>query len=407
VPLREVPWVDLGDAQCGLDSEPERKSNNEERTTMNENLDFLVNRSDWHQTRFVEGDEPGDLSAGQVRFRVDRFAFTANNITYAVSGDMLGYWKFFPAPDGWGRLPVMGYADVVASTHPQVAEGTRCFGFYPMSRYLTIEPGKVTPENITDGVAHRAEISPVYNQYAPIQNDALYSPDHEDQTMLMRGLFMTSFLCDDLLGDNDHYGAQSVIITSASSKTSIALGFMVSRAKRAKAIGLTSSRNLEFVKSLGCYDEVLTYDEVESLPSDKPVVMVDMAGNGELRSTIHHHFGNQLKYSCTVGATHWDAMAGGAGELPGPKPELFFAPGQIVKRTEEWGPAGLQERIGAAWVEFRDSTDVWLEVKRGYGREAVESVYNQTLDAKVLPSEGQVISMWDNMWDDADQAAGK
>lgn len=60
---------------------------------------------------------------------------------------------------------------------------------------------------------------------------------------------------------------------------------------------------------------------------------------------------------------------------PGPKPELFFAPGQIVKRTKEWGPAGLQERIGAAWTAFRDSIDAWLEVKRGYGREAVESVY--------------------------------
>ena len=370
---------------------------------MKEDLDFLVNRSNWHETRFVEGGVPGDLSPGQVRFRVDRFAFTANNITYAVSGDMLGYWKFFPAPEGWGRLPVMGYAEVIASTHPQVEEGTRCFGFYPMSRYLTIEPGSVTPENITDGVAHRAEISPVYNQYAPVQNDAMYSADHEDQTMLMRGLFMTSFLCDDLLGDNDHYGAESVIITSASSKTSIALGFMVSRGNRARAIGLTSSRNLEFVKSLGCYDEVLTYDEVKSLRADQPVVMVDMAGNGELRSTIHHHFADQLKYSCTVGATHWDAMAGGAGELPGPKPELFFAPGQIVKRTKEWGPAGLQERIGTAWTAFRDSTDAWLKVKRGYGRKNVESVYNLTLNAKTRPAEGNVISLWDN----PEQAAGQ
>jgi len=357
-------------------------------------LDFLVNRSDWHTTEFVEGPEPAPLSAGQVLFRVDRFAFTANNISYALSGDMIGYWRFFPTRDGWGRIPAMGYADVIASAHPDVPEGTRCFGFYPMSRYLTIEPGKVTAANITDGVAHRADIAAVYNQYSPVKNDAMYSADHEDQTMLLRGLFMTSFLCDDFLADHDHYGAESILITSASSKTSIALGFMVSRAGHAKAVGLTSQRNLEFVQGLGCYDEVLTYDDVKSLPKSQPVVMVDMAGNAELKSTLHHHFADQMKYSCSVGATHWQATGGG-GELPGAKPEFFFAPGQIAKRSEDWGPAGFQERIGAAWVAFRDSTDAWLTIERGYGRGAVEAVYRATLDAKVSPSEGQIISLWD------------
>jgi NADPH:quinone reductase-like Zn-dependent oxidoreductase len=365
-------------------------------------LDFLVNRSNWHETRFVEGPEPGDLAPGQVLFRVDRFAFTANNISYALSGDLIGYWRFFPAEAGWGRIPAMGFADVVASTHPEVAEGTRCFGFYPMSRYLTIEPSRVSPANITDGVAHRADIAAVYNQYSPVENDALYSADHEDQTMLLRGLFMTSFLCDDFLADNDHYGAESILITSASSKTSIALGFLVSRAGGARAVGLTSSRNLEFVKSLGCYDEVLTYDEVAGLSANQPVVMVDMAGNAELKSALHHHFGDQMKYSCSVGATHWTA-AGDGGPLPGAKPEFFFAPGQIAKRTKDWGPAGLQQRLGAAWTAFRDSTDAWLSVHRGYGRAAVESVFQQTLDGKTSPAEGQVISLWDS----AEEAAGR
>jgi NADPH:quinone reductase-like Zn-dependent oxidoreductase len=366
-------------------------------------LDFLVNRTDWHTTRFVEGPEPADLGDGQVLFRVDRFAFTANNISYALTGDAIGYWRFFPAEQGWGRIPVMGFADVIASTHPDVAEGTRCFGFYPMSRYLTIEPSKVNPAQITDGVAHRADIAAVYNQYSPTQNDALYSPDHEDQTILLRGLFMTSFLCDDFLGDNDHYGAESVLITSASSKTSIALGFMISRGGRARAVGLTSTQNRDFVEGLGCYDQVVTYDEVTSLPAHQPVVMVDMAGNAKLRSTLHHHFGDQMKYSCSVGATHWEATDGGEAELPGVQPEFFFAPGQIAKRTKDWGPAGLQERIAASWVAFRNSTDAWLHIKRGYGRDAVEAVFNRTLDARISPAEGQIISLWDS----AGAAAGR
>ncbi len=41
------------------------------------------------------------LAEGAVRFAIEKFAFTANNITYAVAGDMLNYWSFFPAEDGW------------------------------------------------------------------------------------------------------------------------------------------------------------------------------------------------------------------------------------------------------------------------------------------------------------------
>lgn len=362
----------------------------------NESLDFLVDRVDWHKTRFVEGPAPGDLAEGQVLFRVDRFAFTANNISYALSGDMLGYWRFFPTDDGWGRIPAMGFGDVIASRHAQVPEGTRCFGFYPMSRYLVIEPGSVNPSNITDGVAHRADLAPVYSQYSPVANDPMYSAAHEDQTMLMRGLFMTSFLADDMLGDNGHHGAKSVLITSASSKTSIALGFLVSKAGNAKAVGLTSSRNLEFVKSLGCYDQVISYEEVKSLDAAQPAGMVDMAGNAELKSALHHHFGDNMKFSTSIGATHWDATGGGDAELPGAKPEFFFAPGQIVKRSKDWGPAGLQERLGASWAAFRDSSDAWLKVKRGYGRAAVEQVFNQTLGAQTQPADGHVISLWDS-----------
>ena len=52
-------------------------------------IDFLVNKTDWKQHRFEDTPVP-DLESGQVLFRVDRFAFTANNISYALTGDMLG-----------------------------------------------------------------------------------------------------------------------------------------------------------------------------------------------------------------------------------------------------------------------------------------------------------------------------
>ena len=356
-------------------------------------LDFLVNKTDWKQHRFDDASVP-DLADGQVLFRVDRFAYTANNISYALAGDMLGYWRFFPAPDGWGRLPTMGFADVIESKHADVAAGTRCFGFYPMSRYLVIQPSAVGPAGIADGAPHRKGLAPVYNSYIPTEGDALYQPEHEDALMLMRGLFLTSFLADDFIGDRG-FGEQAVLISSASSKTSIALGHLVSAAGRARSVGLTSARNLEFVRKLGCYDEVLTYDEVSSLDAARPTVYVDMAGSGALRRAVHEHFGSQLKHSCTIGATHWEERGGGDEGLPGPKPEFFFAPGQIQKRSTDWGPEELQRRLGEAWNGFRHFTESWLQVQRGYGRQAVERVYEDTLAGRTEPRHGHVLSLWD------------
>jgi NADPH:quinone reductase-like Zn-dependent oxidoreductase len=355
-------------------------------------LDFLVNQSDWKQHRFDEMPVP-ELAEGQVLFRVDRFAFTANNISYALAGDMLGYWRFFPAPEGWGRLPTMGFGDVIDSKHADVSVGTRCFGFYPMSRYLRIQPGAVGPGGIVDGSPHREGLAPAYNQYSPTEGDALYDPEHEDSLMLMRGLFMTSFLADDFIADRG-FGEQVVLISSASSKTSIALGHLVSSSGRARAVGLTSERNLEFVRKLGCYGHVLTYDEVGSLDAGTPSVYVDMAGNAALRRRVHEHLGDQLKHSCTIGATHWDQTGGGNEGLPGPKPEFFFAPGQIQKRSADWGPAELQRRLAEAWAGFRSFSESWLQVRRGYGREAVERVYEDTLAGRAEPRHGHVLSLW-------------
>ena len=350
-----------------------------------------VKKSDWKQTRFVEGPVP-ELGASQVLFRVDRFALTANNITYAVAGDGLGYWRFFPCEEGWGRIPVMGFADVIRSTHPEVKEGTRCFGFYPMGRHLVIQPGAVSAAQIVDAAPHRAGLAPAYAQYLPTTGDAVYAEKREDPILLMRGLFMTSFLADDFLAEQDYRGARSLLISSASSKTAIALAFQVKQADRVRAIGLTSARNAEFVRKLGFYDEVVLYDQVGSLRTDQPTVFVDMAGDGAVTSAVHRHLGDALKYDCQIGVTHWSAERS-AGPLPGPKPEMFFAPAQVVKRTKHWGAEGFSQRIADAWSRFCDASDPWLHVVRSSGRDGVERIYQEMLAGRTHPADGHILSL--------------
>ena len=100
------------------------------------NWDFLVDRSDYRNTTLADA-APAPLADGEARLRVDAFGFTANNVTYAAAGDMIGYWNFFPAPDtdddvNWGRVPVWGFADVVESLSDYVVDGDRLFGYFPM-----------------------------------------------------------------------------------------------------------------------------------------------------------------------------------------------------------------------------------------------------------------------------------
>ena len=41
---------------------------------------------------------------------------TANNVTYAASGDMFGYWQFYPTGDDpWGKVTVWGIGEVIES----------------------------------------------------------------------------------------------------------------------------------------------------------------------------------------------------------------------------------------------------------------------------------------------------
>ena len=357
-------------------------------------IDFQVNRDDFRETRFAPGAPIDDLAEGQVLFEIDRFALTSNNISYAAAGDMLDYWGFFPGPDRWGRIPAMGFARVVASRNPDIPEGGQCFGFYPMSRHLVIDAEK-NSAGMVDGVAHRAEHAPIYRSYTWTEMDGLYKDSRADEMILLRGLFMTSFLCEDLIADEDFFGAEISIVTSASSKTSIALGHLLAKRGRGPVVGLTSARNKDFVASLGCYDEVVLYDELDRLPgivNARGAVMVDMAGNGEVVGGVHDRLADELKYSCTVGATHWEADER-PKTMKGPRPEFFFAPGRMVKRTQDWGPGGLQERLGDAWFGFADWSETWMNIKHQSGEEALQHVYLEVLNGDLDPSDGHVLSL--------------
>jgi hypothetical protein len=357
--------------------------------------DFIVARNDLQQCKFIETQLPdaAALPDDALLIKIDRFALTANNITYAVLGDQLKYWQLFPAPENFGNIPVWGFGEVIASRHPAISEGERLFGYFPMATHLVIEAADVSKRGLRDAAAHRQGVAPVYNTYARVSGDLAFAGRQGDYQALLRPLFMLSFLVDDYLAENEFYGARSVMLSSASSKTAFGLAHLLHTLRRdIRVIGLTSAANTDFVSSLGCYDEVVTYDRVTSLPSDSPVAFVDMAGNSELRAKLHQHFGDQMKYSGRIGLTHRSSSPD-EPKLPGAKPIWFFAPDQIRKRAKEWGPGGIDTRFSAAWSDFAPMLDRWLKVIEGRGSAAVQQVYLDTLSGRVPPDQGHILSL--------------
>jgi len=355
--------------------------------------DFVVARNDLEQCKLIETTLPdaAHLPADALLVKVERFAFTANNITYAVMGDALKYWQIFPAPQGFGNIPVWGFGEVIASKHPDIAAGERLFGYFPMATHLVIEAADVSKRALRDGAAHRSQVSPVYNLYSRITGDPAFAGHQGDLQALLRPLFMLSFLVDDFLAENDDFGARSVLLSSASSKTAFGLAHLLhSRGRR--VIALTSAGNTAFVSSLGCYDEVVTYDRVTTLPSDTPVAFVDMAGNSALRAELHRHFADQMTCSVRVGLTH-RATDADEGALPGAKPRWFFAPDHIRKRAKDWGPGGIEQRFGVAWSGFAPTLKRCLSVVESRGPDAVRQVYLDTLKGRIPPEQGHMLSL--------------
>lgn len=350
-----------------------------------------VLRSDLTQTRLV--DQPqAPLGDGEVRLRVDSFSVTANNVTYAVAGDAFGYWNFFPGEGQWGVVPMWGHATVAESRHPAIAVGERVYGYLPMATHLDVLPDGVGAGGFADAAAHRQPMSPIYNQYSRLAADPEHDPAREAERMIFGPLFKTGYLIEDMFRGKDWFGAEAVVITSASSKTAMALASVTrDKSPQIRRIGLTSAGNVDFVRGGGFYDEVLAYEAVAEL-QQAPGVSVDFAGNSALLHDIHTALGEQLRYSCTVGATHVGAGFGrDNGAIPGPQPVLFFAPDHAVAAIKAQGAKAFGEAVAASWGKFVAEVVGAVAVDARQGLDAAQSAFADTLAGRADPAVGIVI----------------
>lgn len=348
---------------------------------------LLVDTTDLTRTRIASESLPA-LDEGEVLVKIDRVAMTANNVTYAAIAHVIPYWEFFPAKDAWGRLPVWGYGDVVES-NADLEVGRRLFGFWPSSTHLVMKP-HTRPGLVTDETEHRKPLPPTYNQYIPTDEDPTYESESELLTCVFRPLFMTAYSLDELFGAEGFNSASTIIVSSASSKTAWATAHLLAKREASRIVGLTSAANRTFVEGLGCYDDVLTYDNIEELHGERQTAYVDFAGSQDLRVAIRSVLGSNLAFDLSVGMAHW-SQTGPREAFEDPPVTSYFAPSTIQKRSKTIGREAYFGQYANAWRDFAPHADASIEFVESPGLAALESAYHDTAAGRVSPRTGLIV----------------
>jgi hypothetical protein len=356
-----------------------------------EPYDVVVDRRDLTNVQVIPS-APVVVGPDQVYVSIESYALTANNVTYGVAGETMKYWNFYPAAAGKGRIPVWGFGKIVQSGRPDVSVGERLYGYWPMSSDVLLTIGRTTPATLTEVSQNRVGLSPVYNSYVRVAADPSMPAVSAPYVSLFRPLFTTSFLIDDFLAERDFFQARAVLITSASSKTSLGLAYCLKQrsAGRPEIVGLTSTRNAAFVAGLGTCDRVVTYDAIGGLRAPQGAVVVDLAGGETTLRAIHTELGDELKYSCRVGLTQWHDAKPVIENLPGVRPMFFFAPDRVKARVSDWGQEEFAKRVGAMSAAFVADAQRWLKLETHRGPEAIVAAYRTVLRGDTRPDVGLI-----------------
>lgn len=372
-------------------------------------------------------DELPALQQGEIRMRVDKVGLSANNNFYAQMGEapFLKFFAVYPVahrPD-LANVPAWGTATIVESNHPDFAVGEQYRGFLHMSNVVQMK-AKRTAEGFVASGGNRDKLNKAYNGFIRVKDSkaspfAGSGPRADLATIAAPGALSGLLLCE-LLRMNRFYGANSIVLTSASSKLSLATAFLLKAEREqgtiTRIIGYSAAKNAPFVRATGLFDDVLTYEE--DLPTDptlKPV-FIDVAGD----ATVYRRIQKRLAKALAVGGTHSKAKAstftafspGGIVKMVGsmvappsvatwldrhldPTLEMFFAPTVMTQLVARWGRATLDERCDAALAQFVDAAleHGWIKIVRAEATSAIQAEYRRIVEGTVPPSEAIIVSL--------------
>lgn len=348
---------------------------------MDRSLALQVSRDDLRRVRVLE-TSPAQPGPGEVLFAVERFGFSANNVTYAQLGDTQRYWDIFPAETGWGQIPAWGYLRAVASRSGEMEAGRRAFGLCPMATHVLLRPDRGDAAGFRDASIRGSAVSNVYASYFWADSDPAGRRAGDALTVL-RPVFWLSFTVDQHVAEHDPQ-TSGAIITSASSKAAIGLGHLL-RQRGVAVIGLTSPQHAGFAEETSVYDKVVTYDRPGALAAlaGSRTVLIDIAGRQRLRQEIERQIAGRLTSVVVAGRTHLAS---------GDETDMFSAPEQILELSRRWGWRDLSRRFTSALTGFAESA-TWLTIETARGIDGAARVYQRILDNDSPPAVAHIVDL--------------
>ena len=320
---------------------------------------------------------------------IQEFGFSANNVTYALMGERFGYWGFFPASDGYGIVPVWGFAKVVASNTDNLNVGELVYGYLPMATHILVHADNITSQGFRDVHPQRKSISPVYDHYTRCEADPTYAPHLASWILTFRPLYTTSFVLAYALYDRMQAHKGSLFLTSASSKTAygtaqILRGIMPD----VRLVGLTSKGQVDFVNATGCYDDLYSYDDLTSQTVGEQDWVLDFAGDQARLARLRtgHPLANER--TILIGATDVEAKTIREKNAIS---SVFFAPDEVRNFHKAWGVDEFQKRYVTHWQSFIKHFNDQLSVQTHKGSDNIIALFNTFLSGKVDPSVMHVL----------------
>eukprot|EP00927_Polykrikos_kofoidii_P080152 TRINITY_DN77022_c0_g1_i1.p1 TRINITY_DN77022_c0_g1~~TRINITY_DN77022_c0_g1_i1.p1 ORF type:complete len:496 (-),score=63.70 TRINITY_DN77022_c0_g1_i1:25-1512(-) len=266
------------------------------------------------QTRSVP-----ELQERQVLLQVDKFSFSHLSLGYLLKGFLRSFAVFHQihpsSEDKTFRSGCWGIATILETNHSKVTAGTRLFGFFPPCRYAVCSVGAVvapaTPSDTARIVLSSDDVPFNFSRFLEcevLDPGMCADPSWDDWRIAMKEPYTAAFYMDEqLLVETGMI--KRVIISCASAKTAIALAYCLRMRGMANVIGVTSESHREFASSTDLYHEVISYDEVQSLPTNQCAVFVDFRCDEGLRQTIAKRLGTQLMCSMLVGPSTFQKKA--------------------------------------------------------------------------------------------------
>lgn len=311
-------------------------STTEPTTTTVVSYSYVMNRKDSTCIELLqtkdESTKNGTEKEAVIQFRILKGSLTANNKFYNDFGDKkpFEFFKCYPIDSKISSLvvasspadkdakdddrsatnlekdyvhPVVwGIIEVTKSRLDGVEVGSKYLAQLPIGESVSFSSAKVDPATNNSVIVDRPGVFPAYNIFKKWDGD---NEDYEDLALACFPGIVTGFGLNFNLRNHDYYGADAVVLTSASSKVALALAVYLKHnnsedypGTTKKIIGYTSESNKEFCEKTGLYDEVLGYeDTLKNLESTTgeigdnnnkgkknkmKYIVVDVSGRGEV-----------------------------------------------------------------------------------------------------------------------------